>query len=83
MSPHKLRHLYNNVARMEQVDPTVRSKLLNQLNPRSITTYDHVLPFELVSATEQVSRGRERYLAKATKNDTLECNPAGEPPVTS
>jgi integrase/recombinase XerD len=69
VSPHKLRHTANVIARLANVDPPTRSRLLGHSSQRSLERYDHVLPHELHDAREQTSEGLRRYIGEPFRHE--------------
>lgn len=64
VSPHKLRHTANVVARLAGIEPHTRSRLLNHNSPQSLQRYEHLLPDELHEARAVQQSALGRYLGK-------------------
>lgn len=64
VSPHKLRHTANVVARLAGIEPHTRSRLLNHSSPQSLQRYEHLLPNELHEARTVQQAALGRYLGK-------------------
>lgn len=62
LTPHKLRHTMNVVARVGGVEKTTRSRLLAHSSDRSIERYEHLIPAELHDARDQQLQGLARYV---------------------
>lgn len=74
-SPHKFRHTANVHARLADIDPTVRARMLNHRGLRTLQRYDHVLPTEAfegrakqrASFETYLRLGREQVMSKSAK----------------
>jgi integrase len=71
VSAHKLRHTANVVARRGNVDPYMRSVLLNHSNTRTVEVYDHLIPDEMYEARLKQRAGLHSYLSLAIGSETL------------
>jgi integrase len=71
VSAHKLRHTANVVARRGNVDPYMRSVLLNHANTRTVEVYDHLIPDEMYEARLKQRAGLHSYLALALDSEIL------------
>lgn len=62
VGPRNIRHLVNTWARIEDVDPYGRSKLLGHNSTASVIKYDHLIPGELHAARAKQRDGMRRYI---------------------
>lgn len=67
VSPHKLRHTANVVARLAGLDVWVRSRLLTHGDRRTLDRYEHLIPEELVRARVEHRQALERYITIASE----------------
>ena len=77
--PHLFRHTANVLAMLANIDPEIRSSLLNHTDKRSLRRYEHIVPGMLHAARKAVNEARDRYVMARPSFGTESHNvPGGE-----